>query len=98
MRVNPFSASGLRLRIVFGNAGQNNQRTVGEFSDKRQVSAHGLDGLPKSGKQEIAALFKARNTVLGDTEGLGHTDLSQLAGVPELAQAHFPRDELASQR
>ena len=42
--------------------------------------------------------LKARNTVLGDTEGLGHTDLSQLAGVPELAQAHFPRDELASQR
>src|SRR5271157_2785414 len=76
MRVNTFSTCELRLRIVFGNAGQNNRRTVGEFSDKRQVSAHGLDGLPESGKQEIAPLFKTRNTVLSDTEGLGHADLS----------------------
>ena len=32
MSVRIFSACGLRLRIVFGDAGQNNRRTVGEFS------------------------------------------------------------------
>jgi hypothetical protein len=96
VRVNAFSACGLRLQVVSSNAGQNNRRTVGEFSDKREVSAHGLDGLPESGKQQIAALFKARNTVLGDTESLGHADLRELAGVPELAQGHFLCDQLNS--
>jgi hypothetical protein len=51
-------------RIFFGNAGQNHGVTVGEFSNERQVSAHGLDGLPQRGEQQIAALFEARNTVL----------------------------------
>jgi hypothetical protein len=96
MRVSIFSACGLRLRIVFCNATQNNWRTVGEFSDEREISAHGLNGLAESGKQQIAALFKARNTVLGDSESLGHANLREFAGVPELAQSHFLRDQLSS--
>jgi hypothetical protein len=38
MSVRIFSACGLRLRIFFGDAGQNNRRTVGEFSDERRVA------------------------------------------------------------
>jgi hypothetical protein len=76
------------------NARQNNWRTVGEFSDKRQASPHGLDGLSEGGQQEIAALFEARNTVLGDTESLGHADLREFAGVPEFAQGHFLGNQL----
>lgn len=49
LSVRIFSACGLRLRIVLGDAGQNNRRTVGEFSDERQVAPHGLDGVPESG-------------------------------------------------
>jgi hypothetical protein len=49
MSVRIFSACGLRLRIAFGDAGQNNRRTVGEFSDERQVAPHGLDGVPENG-------------------------------------------------
>ena len=43
MSVRIFSACGL------GDAGQNNRRTVGEFSDERHVAPHGLDGVPESG-------------------------------------------------
>jgi hypothetical protein len=49
MSVRIFSVCGLSLQIVFGDAGQNNRRTVGEFSDERQVAPHGLDGVPESG-------------------------------------------------
>jgi hypothetical protein len=79
--VNPLSMHGLsstgwlRRRLVLSNARQNNWRTVWEFSDQRQVSPHGLDGFSKGGQQEITALFEARNTILGDTESLGHADL-----------------------
>ena len=65
--------------IAFGDAGQNNRLTVGEFGHQRQVPAHGLDGLPERGKQQIAALFEARNTVLGDPKRLGYLYLSELA-------------------
>jgi len=51
-------------------AGQHDRRAVGEFSDKRQIAAHGLDGLAERGQQEVAALFEARNAVLGNPEGL----------------------------
>lgn len=65
------SAGWFKVGLISRDAGQNNGPTVGKFSDKQQISAHGLDGLPKSGKQQIAALFEARNTVLGNTESLG---------------------------
>src|SRR5947207_2477819 len=77
-----FSPCGLGLGIASSNAGQNNWRTIRKFSDQRQVSAHRLDGLAQSGKQQIAALFKTRNTVLRNTQRLGHADLGELASVP----------------
>src|SRR5260221_9274518 len=95
MRWRASTSGWLRLRLISSYAGQNNGPTVGKFSYKRQVSAHGFDRLPESGKQQIAALFEARNTVLGDTEGFGNADLRKLASVPEFAQSHFLGDELS---
>jgi hypothetical protein len=93
--VNVLAAGWFRPRLLIGNTGQNNRRTIGEFSDKREVSAHGLDGLPKRGQQQIAALFEARNAVLGDTESLSHADLRELARVPKLAQGHLLGNQLS---
>src|ERR1022692_3425316 len=89
------SACGLKPRMVFGNTGQNNGRAVGEFSDKRQAPAHGRDGLPERGEQQVAALFEPRNTVLGDPESFSQPDLRELARVPQLAQGHLLRDQLS---
>src|SRR5579864_9043216 len=72
---------GLRFRIawiVYGDSGQNNRLAVGKFSDKRQVAAHRLDRLAERRKQQVAALFKFRNTVLTNSESLGHAHLREL--------------------
>src|SRR5260370_30267364 len=89
------STFGFRLLFGSSHAGQNNWLTVGKFSHKRQLAAHGLNGLAESGKQEIAALFETRNTVLGYTESLGHANLRELAGVPQFAQGHFLGNQLS---
>jgi hypothetical protein len=90
------SASGLGPPIIFGNARQNNWRTVWELSHKRQVSTHGLDSLPQRREQQIAPFFEARNTVLRDPESFGHPDLRELARVPQLAQGHLIGYQLSS--
>jgi len=82
------------MRLAADNPGDYDRRTVGEFSNKGQVSAHGLDGLPQRREQKIAALFEARNAVLGDTESLGDPDLRELARVPEFPQSHFLGNQL----
>src|SRR6476646_4571488 len=41
------------------------EKTV-RFGHKRQIPATGLDGFPERGQQQIASLFEAGNTVLGD--------------------------------
>ena len=61
--------------FVSGNAEQNNRLAIGEFCDKREVSPHGLNGLAQRGEQQIAPLFKARNTVLRNAKLLGDPDL-----------------------
>ena len=94
MRVRVFPACRLGRRPAFRDTGQHDRRAVREFSDKRQIATHRLDGLPERGQQEVAALFEARNAVLGDPEGLGHADLRALAGLAELAQGHFLGNQL----
>ena len=83
------------IPLVCSNAGQDDGRTIGEFRDKGQFSPHGLDGLAQGGQQQIAALFESRNTVLGDAEGLGHSDLRELARVAQLAQGHLLGNQLS---
>ena len=90
-----FPACRLWPRIIFGNAGQNHRGTVGKLGDQRKIPAHRLNGLSESGQQEIAPLFKARNTVLGDPERLGHLYLRELARVPQFAQGHFLGNQLS---
>jgi hypothetical protein len=80
-------------RIILGNAGQNHWRTVGKLGDKRKIPAHGLDRFSERGQQQIAPLFEARNTVLGDPERLGHLYLRELARVPQFAQSHLLGDQ-----
>src|ERR1039457_4940786 len=92
-RTRSCSTRGLSPPTLFSNAGQNHRRAVGEFSPQRQLPAHRLDGLPQRGEQQIATLFKPRDTVLGDPESLGHADLRELARVPQLAQGHFLGDQ-----
>jgi hypothetical protein len=62
--------------------------------DSMTGAAHGLDGLSESRKQEIAALFEARNTILGDPEFLGHANLRELASSPQLTQGQIPRNRI----
>src|ERR1035438_8559867 len=83
------------IPLVCSNAGQDDGRTIGEFRDKGQFSPHGLDGLAQGGQQQIAALFESRNTVLGNAEGLGHSDLRELARVAQLAQGHLLGNQLS---
>ena len=60
-------AARLGVRLVFGNAGQDDRIAVGEFSHQRQAPTHGLDGLP--GVEIIRRVFfKLGNTVLADAE------------------------------
>jgi len=49
----------------------------------------------KSTSLAIAALFEARNTILGYAKSLGHADLRELARVPELAQGHLLGNQLS---
>ena len=92
--VNAPLAGRLGLRLVSRNAGQDHRIAVGEFSHQRQASAHGLNGLPQSGNHQIGALFKLGNTVLPDSEFLGHANLSEPADVAKFLQSHFLGDEL----
>ena len=82
-------------RIIFPNAGQDHWRTVGKLGNQRKIPSHGLDCFSERGQQEIAPLFEARNTVLGDPERLGHLYLRELARVPQFAQGHFLADQLS---
>jgi len=83
----------LGVWFIFGNARQHDRIAVGEFSHQRQVSAHGLNGLPQSGNHQIGAFFKLGNAVLPYAAFLGHANLSELACAPELLQRHFLGDE-----
>jgi len=80
-------------RAIVGNAGQNRWRTVGKLGDQRKIPAHGLNRFSERGQREIAPLFEARNTVLGDPERLGYLYLRKLARVPQLAQGHLLGDQ-----
>ena len=71
-----------RPTSVFRNARQNDRRTIREFSYQGELAPHCLDGLAQGREQEIAALFKPRDTVLGNPESLGDPDLCELAGMP----------------
>jgi hypothetical protein len=59
-----FSTCVLAPSFAIRNAGQNNRRAIGEFSDKREVPSHGLNRFPERGQQEITALFQTRNAIL----------------------------------
>lgn len=75
-----------RISILFvsRNPRENNGLTVGEFGNQGQTSPHRLDGLPERGKQEIAALFEAGNTILANAEHIGHARLRELPRAPKL--------------
>src|SRR5258708_27057932 len=75
LRLQVFSICWLGPVLPIRNAGQNNRRTIGKFSDQREVPAHRLNRLPERGQQKITALFQTRNAILSNSEGLGYTNL-----------------------
>src|SRR5882724_851856 len=69
--------------------GDDDRRAVGKLGNDAHVPAHGFDGFSQRRKQQVAAFFKAGDAVLGDSEGLGNAGLRKLAGLSDVAQAHF---------
>src|SRR5487761_786809 len=84
--------------IIFGDAREYDRGAIAEFGDQRESTAHRLDRLAQGGQEKIAALFKARNAILGNPEDLGHSDLGKLACVPQLTQRHFLGNQLGPAR
>lgn len=72
----------MRWRFNFGDAGEDYRLSVWKLRDEGEIAAHRLDRFSQGGKQKVAALFEARNAILGDAEFPGHADLRQLAGAP----------------
>jgi len=87
------SAGRFGIRHRFGNAGQDYGCTVGKLGYEREIPAHYLDGLSQGGKQDIAALLKARNAILSDAEGFCHAYLRKFPRAPEFPQGHLLRDQ-----
>src|SRR5260370_28566535 len=75
--------------MFFSQVGKEDRRAVGKSGSDVHVAAHGVDCFSQRGKQQVAAFFKARDAVLGDPESLGNAGLRKLAGLSEVAQAHF---------
>src|SRR5580704_19720412 len=86
-------AYGIWRRPIFSNAREKHWRAVGKLGDQRKTPAHGRDRFSERGQQEIAPLFEARNTILGDPQRLGHLHLRELARRPQFAQRHFLGDQ-----
>jgi hypothetical protein len=80
--------------MFFRQVGKEDRRAVGKLGNDAQVATHGFDGFSQRGKQQVAAFFKPGDAVLGDPEGLGNAGLRKLAGLSQVAQAHFLRNDL----
>src|SRR5712691_383926 len=76
-------------RMFFSQVGKEDRRAVGKLGDDVHVATHGFDRFSQRGEQQVAAFFKPRDAVLGDPESLGNAGLRKLAGLSEVAQAHF---------
>lgn len=77
------------MGVIAGESGEDDGGAVGEFGYQGEVAAHGFNGLAECGKEQVAALFEARDAVLGDAELAGDADLSELARFAEFAEGHF---------
>jgi hypothetical protein len=93
-----FSPCCMMLRLVLRNPEKNNRGAVWELSNKREVTTHCLNRLPQRGKQEVAALFETRNTVLRYAERLSDADLRKFARLPKLAQSHLLCNQVGGAR
>ena len=61
-------SSGSGARVILGNTGQHNRSTIRKFGHQRQGSTHRLYRFPECGQQQITALLKPRDAVLGDPQ------------------------------
>jgi len=89
-----FAPSAFRVGAAVADAGQDDGITVGKLRDKGEPAAHGFDIVGQGGQQHIRALFKTRDSVLGDPHASGETDLRALAGAAQLLPDHFLGDQL----
>jgi len=75
--------------MFFRQVGKEDRRAVGKLGNDVHVATHGFDRFSQRGEQQVAAFFKPRDAVLSDPESFGNAGLRQLAGLSEVAQAHF---------
>ncbi len=81
--------------MFFGQVGKEDRRAVGKLGNDVHLATHGFDGFSQRGEQQVAAFFKPRDAVLGDPESLGNAGLRKLAGLSQVAQAHFLGNEFS---
>src|SRR6266446_757761 len=101
----PFSSSAGRpafpssrrfaTRMFFSQVGKEDRRAVGKLGNDVHLATHGFDRFSQRGEQQVAAFFKPRDAVLGDPESLGNASLRKLAGLSQVAQAHFLGNEFS---
>lgn len=75
--------------MLFRQVGKEDRRAIGKLGNDAHVATHGFDRFSQRGEQQVAAFFKPGDAVLGDPESLGNAGLRKLAGLSEVAQAHF---------
>ena len=75
--------------MFFRQVGKEDRRAVAKLGNDVHLATHGFDRFSQRGEQQVAAFFKPRDAVLGDPESLGNAGLRKLAGLSEIAQAHF---------
>ena len=76
-------------RMLFSQVGKEDRRAVGKLGNDVHLATHGFDRFSQRGEQQVAAFFKPGDAVLGDPESLGNAGLRKLAGLSQVAQAHF---------
>jgi len=81
--------------MFFSQVGKEDRRAVGKLGNDVHLATHGFDGFSQRGEQQVAAFFKPRDAVLGDPESLGNASLRKLAGLSQVAQAHFLGNEFS---
>jgi hypothetical protein len=76
-------------RGILGQVGKHDWRAIGKLGDDAYIAAHRLDRFSARRKQQVAAIFESRNAVLSDSKSLSEACLRELAGLAQIAQAHF---------
>ena len=82
-------------RAIVGQPGQHDWGAIGKFSNDAHIATHGLDCLSQRGKQQIAAFFQPRDTVLSDPKSFGDASLRKAASLSEVGsgipRTHAPK-------